>query len=144
MKISLAAWGGVAAGRVMRGVGLGVNYRLIDLTPNGMLDMTPGGIVPGEQFASSFDPARKAWLFHGSAASAIDLTPAGFISSHAGATDGVRQVGDGGIGNIAHALLWSGSAESYVDLHPAGATSSVGWGIFGNSQVGEVDGQAYV
>src|SRR5436853_399387 len=123
--------GGAAVLAALWGNSIGVAapaYRLIDLTPNGMLDMTPGGIVPGEQFASSFDPDRKAWLIHGSAASAIDLTPVGFISSHAGATDGVRQVGDGGIGSIAHALLWSGSAESYVDLHPAGKSSSVGWG----------------
>lgn len=62
----------------------------------------------------------------GTAASAIDLHPAGFDTSRALSTNGVQQ---GGWGYIAlslsqHALLWTGDAASVVDLHPAGYNSS--------------------
>jgi hypothetical protein len=62
--------------------------------------------------------AAHAILWSGSAASAVDLNPAGFIYSYATGIGGGKQVGYGTKSNYkCHALVWSGSAQQYVDLH---------------------------
>jgi hypothetical protein len=88
-----------------------------------------------------------ALLWHGTAASAVDLHPSFFTAdsdSEAWATDGTHQVGDGTYGNgttstRAHALLWKGTAGSAVDLHPAFLgpdSASNAYGISGAQEVG--------
>ena len=88
-----------------------------------------------------------AVLWTGSAASAVDLHPAGFAESWAYGVGGGQQVGEGliyyytpkkGGSSVSqyHALLWTGSAASAVDLHPAGFTSSLAWGVGSGQQVG--------
>src|SRR5204862_2050851 len=86
---------------------------------------------------------HHALLWHGSAASAVDLNPAGFESSHALAAWGDQQGGwAGDITNskyAGHAALWSGSARSFIDLNPsadaAGAVSVIS-GMNDGIQVG--------
>jgi hypothetical protein len=76
-------------------------------------------------------------MWTGSAASAVDLHPAGYTSSQARATNGVQQAGFGWVNNAAqiprrHALVWSGSAASVVDLNqfmPLGFTDAAATGI---------------
>ncbi len=69
----------------------------------------------------SYHNVSHAMRWAGTAASAVDLNPAGFDASEATCTSGTQQ---GGWGYIAlstshlHALLWSGTAASAVDLHP--------------------------
>jgi hypothetical protein len=80
----------------------------------------------------------RALLWRGSAASAVDLHPAGFDESQAFAVSGPRQAGFGKPAGSPtnHALLWQGTAASVVDLHPAGFTESGVNGMRGTRQVG--------
>ena len=73
----------------------------------------------------SYQTTDHALLWYGTAASVIDLHPAGFDASSALSTNGTQQAGWGYSiaavgGSHLHALLWSGSAISAVDLHPTG------------------------
>lgn len=84
------------------------------------------------------------FLWSGSAASAVDLTPLvlGFGVGRALGTDGVQQVGTGfeviGINAFRgpFAVLWSGTAESAVSLNPFDAATSQANAVAGGQQVG--------
>jgi hypothetical protein len=84
------------------------------------------------------------FLWSGSAASAVDLTPLGlgFGAGRALGTDGVQQVGIGfeaiGINAFSgpFAVLWSGTAESAVNLNPFDAATSQANAVAGGQQVG--------
>ncbi len=98
---------------------------------------------------SATAPARPpathhALLWNGTAASAVDLNPAGYTSSFAYGASGTTQVGYGygTTGNNNHALLWNGTAASAVDLNPAGYTYSLAYGASGTKQVGYGDSTA--
>jgi hypothetical protein len=90
------------------------------------------------RFDSVFE---EAGLWHGSAASWLDLHPSAVArESIAYATDGVHQVGTIqmlGTG-VEHAGMWSGSAASFVDMNPPGARGSELRGIGGGEQAGLV------
>jgi hypothetical protein len=94
----------------------------------------PGGDTIGYQ------PGSHAMMWTGSAASAVDLHPAGYDGSQALATNGVQQ---GGWGYIVlgtthqHAMLWSGTAASAVDLHPAAYSDSRITALTLTQQVGD-------
>jgi hypothetical protein len=82
---------------------------------------------------------NHALLWSGTAASAVNLHPAGYDASAAYGVSGAYQVGDGfspTSGGFSHALLWNGSAASAVDLHPAGFDSSGAAAVSGAYQVG--------
>ena len=84
-------------------------------------------------------------MWSGSAASVVDLNPAGFDITRAWGVSGASQVGHGGgpaTGEEIHALLWKGTAASVVDLNPAGFDRSAAMGVSGASQVGYGDGSA--
>jgi IPT/TIG domain len=89
-------------------------------------------------------PVFHAFLWQGTAASAVDLHPANFALSTAQAVSGNTQVGYGQFPAgepqpsfvVSHALLWSGTAASAVDLNPVGFRESYGLGVSGNTQVG--------
>lgn len=58
-------------------------------------------------------------MWHGTAASLIDLHPEGWDYSEATGTDGAQQVGwTQNEGGFVQAALWSGSDESFQNLHP--------------------------
>lgn len=82
-----------------------------------------------------------ALLWSGTAASAVDLTPAGFTYAYATGISGGQQVGYGLAPSLTtnqwHALLWSGNAASCADLNPVGFDSSLALAISSNQQVGE-------
>lgn len=86
-----------------------------------------------------YHTTSQAMLWSGSAASAVNLHPAGltFTSSEALATNGVQQ--GGWVYSLAgqHAVIWSGTADSVVDLHPAGYTDSKVIAMTATQQVGE-------
>lgn len=81
-----------------------------------------------------------AALWHGTAASFVDLHPAGAEQSRALATDGVLQGGWATLpgGAIAEAVIWAGSAESVVDLTPPGVFEAKVFGMAPGVQVGLV------
>lgn len=82
---------------------------------------------------------RHALLWNGTAASAVDLNPAGSAASWAYGTDGAHQVGQAFIGGAhGHAVLWNGTAASAVDLNPTDLAmpESGAVAVSGNQQVG--------
>jgi hypothetical protein len=99
------------------------------------------GISGGQQvgFAEIMGTIRAS-LWFGSAASRVDLHPAGQISSWAYGVDGAQQVGVVRVANSSgHAALWRGSAASWVDLNPTGATGSRASDVFAGWQAGYSD-----
>jgi hypothetical protein len=74
-----------------------------------------------------------AYLFHGSANTAVDVNPAGAVASDfTGIKSGV-EVGSAQFGTgcaLSHAGLWRGTAASFVDLHPTGVYGTTN-GTFG-------------
>lgn len=123
---------------------------LWDGTSEGFVDLSPSW---SPQYSVGFNTAfnqqvgisslggfTQATLWTGTAASAVNLNPAGFETSVATGTDGTRQAGTAwngsGFSAVTHAGMWSGTAASWVDLHPAsGALYSSGVAISG-TQVG--------
>ena len=84
-----------------------------------------------------------ALLWHGTAASMIDLQPSGFTDSCARAAHGNVQVGYGHVSGALHALLWKGGANTAVDLQqylPNTFTSSEAYAI---DTAGDILGSAY-
>ena len=68
--------------------------------------------------------------------------PAAVNGSQINGIDGVRSVGEVGLGAplYGHAALWNGLTADYVDLNPPAATGgSTAWDVSGNSQAGKVD-----
>jgi hypothetical protein len=142
-----ALWSGTAASRV-------------DLNPAGWDQSVASGVGGGRQVGSATrsvlctnrkgkcnDGARvdiHPFMWAGSAASAVDLTPLGlgFGAGRALDTDGVQQVGYGQqvIGNNAFsgafALLWTGTAASAVNLNPPDSIESQARAVAGGQQVG--------
>ncbi len=129
-------------------VAAGVTYQFVDLGmgPPGYNVAEARGVGDRLQvgFAQSeVNPALAdhALLWSGSAASLIDLNPAGFTGSYAYAVSQGQQVGSGWIGPVGdptsslHALLWYGSADSCVDLTP-GASRAVATSTDGHQQGG--------
>lgn len=102
----------------------GTTYGFVDLTPSGFT-ATAEGVSNGQQagYGNVLNSYAHALLWSGSAASAVDLNPAGFTQSFAYGVSGGQQIGWGSgaaTGDVAHALLWSGTAASAVDLNPSG------------------------
>jgi hypothetical protein len=84
---------------------------------------------------------EHALLWTDTAASVVDLNPAGYAYSGLHATDDSinKHVGYGaltGTPNNPHALLWSGTNTTPVDLHPSGYSYSYGLDISSTRQVG--------
>jgi MYXO-CTERM domain-containing protein len=82
--------------------------------------------------------STRASLWSGTAASWVDLGPAGSWDSYASAISGGQQVGYADMGGVLRASLWSGTAASWVDLHPVGAEGSHAGAIRGGQQAGSV------
>lgn len=107
-----------------------------DLNPSGFDASVAWGTDGAWQVGTAKVGNNHAFLWHGSAQTAVDLNPAGMLGSTALATyAGTQQVGYGDVGN-GHALLWSGNATSVVDLNPNGFLSSTAEGTDGHHQVG--------
>ena len=128
-------------------------WTVVNLNPAGAFSYA-WGVSGGKQVGEVFVSVREysvahAALWSGTAASWVDLNPAGAGAqgSIAWGVSGGQQVGDAVFGDIWtcsgnytwHASLWSGTAESWVDLHPAGAGAQGGSsarGVSGGKQVG--------
>lgn len=94
----------------------------------------------GEGESLGYHINSHAYRWQGSAATGVDLHPAGFDSSEALCSNGTQQGGWGYSALSAtklHALLWSGDAASFVDLHPAGYSESRINALNATQQVGE-------
>ncbi|MFO1460484.1 MAG: hypothetical protein U1G08_13880 [Verrucomicrobiota bacterium] len=91
--------------------------------------------------SSGYHTTSHAVRWSGSAATALDIHPAGYVASEALCTTVTQQGGWGLVLNGAvysqHAMIWSGSGETAVDLHPVGYTDSKVTALNGSHQVGE-------
>ncbi|MEQ1884222.1 MAG: hypothetical protein ABL967_04120 [Bryobacteraceae bacterium] len=90
---------------------------------------------------AGYQTGTFAYKWSGSAASAVNLHPAGYDGSQAHATNGIQQGGWGlkmaDLSARMHALLWSGDAASVVDLQPAGYSDSRVNALSDTMQVGD-------
>jgi uncharacterized repeat protein (TIGR03803 family) len=81
-------------------------------------------------YAEDSSGGYYAYLWAGSAPSAVDLHPAGYVSSTAYATNGSQQTGFATLSSgYANAMRWSGTAASAQNLNPAGFVQSFANGI---------------
>jgi hypothetical protein len=115
----------------------------VDLTPPGFIGGIAYAIRGGRQAGVGYTDIHTshAMLWSGTAATAVDLHPAGafYESSRVSGLEGDQQVGYAGgsiISRPQHAMLWRGTAASAVDLHPAGFDTSAANGTNGVQQVG--------
>ena len=139
---------------------LGSAGSLVDLNPSSWTQSAAAGVGGGRQVGSATRsvvcttkkgqcPGGVRTEFHpfmwsGSAASAVDLTPLGlgFGAGRALATDGLQQVGIGfqviGVNAFSgpFAVVWSGAADSAVNLNPPDASTSQANAVSGGQQVG--------
>ena len=114
-------------------------YSLIDLAPAGADWMSDAIGTTGTQQVGNaeFNNVNHAGLWHGTAASWVDLNPTGAASSNLVGFSDTQQVGSATFSNATHAGRWNGTAGSWVDLNPAGATGSVANAVAGTQQVGQ-------
>ncbi|MBS1706896.1 MAG: hypothetical protein JST40_13605 [Armatimonadetes bacterium] len=116
-------------------------FQVIDLSSaynESYLVCADRGYQGGTVVATSSSPYNRASLWHGSAASRVDLNPSGYTSC------GVHDIGSGtqvGFGYTSengpvHAMLWAGSAASAVDLNPSNAPGSSAYCVDGSTQGG--------
>lgn len=138
-------------------VGSSGGHAYVQIGPSGPgTDLNPGGMGSSKAFSTDgtqqvgaaaaglsvnivpvAEAGEEAYLWNGSASSAVNLNPAGFSSVALG-TDGINQVGQGygpATGGAPHALLWNASS-SYIDLNPSGFSGSVACAVDGNEEVG--------
>lgn len=113
----------------------------VDLNPAGFAYseayVVRGTTQAGYAFSSTTNSAH-AVLWHGTAASAVDLMPSTLSSAYATGLGYKSEVGCGtpaGM-SVSHALLWHGTSKSMVDLQPAGFTDSCARAAQGKVQVG--------
>jgi hypothetical protein len=78
----------------------------------------------------------RASLWHGSAASWVNLNPTLASWSQCWGVDGGQQVGVARMSGVTRACLWYGTAASWVDLHPPGTLSSCAMDAHAGHQVG--------
>jgi len=99
-----------------------------------------GGFLTGAIFPNDDDNPYRALVFNGTAASGVDLTPAGSYSAFASTVDGGLQGGwtKAVQGGVLHPVIWFGTAASIVNLLPSGADSGSVRGIKSGTEVGRV------
>ena len=113
------------------------------------VDLNPAGFAYSEAYVvrgtrqagyaySSATKSDHAVFWHGTASSAVDLTPSTLSSAYAMGLGLYSEVGCGipvGL-NVTHALVWHGTAKSMTDLQPSGFSDSCARAANGNVQVG--------
>lgn len=113
----------------------------IDLNPAGSADSEAYAVRGGAQAGYAFSSTTNtyhAFLWRGTAASAVDLTRSTMSSAYATGLAYRSEVGCGtplGM-TVTHALLWHGTARSMIDLHPSGFTDSCARAAQGSVQAG--------
>ena len=144
--------GGRLGGLVTDLTGTITHAAIWNLSVTGFIDMQPASAPFSGSRINDINGAQSVGSATGSGShehavlwtsanpsSMTDLNPAGYISSYAEATTGVKQIGYGyptATPDTPHALMWSGSAASFFDLNPTGFLFSYALGGDANHQVG--------
>jgi hypothetical protein len=115
-----------------------VYYNVTILQPAGAYAANAGGTSQVGYGNATVGGPDHALLWSGSAASYVDLNPAGYATSYATGASSTNQVGYGDPpGSNSHALLWSGTAASAVDLNPtSGYDYTKALAVGGGKEVG--------
>jgi hypothetical protein len=97
-----------------------------------------GGLQVGYAFTNGTAGNAHAYMWTGTAASAVDLTPSVCANAEAIAVSGGIEAGWAFRSDVQqmHALAWSGTAASFLDLNPSGFNTSQGLAILGTTMVG--------
>lgn len=120
----------------------GISLHPDSVASNSFANAVDGDHQYGGIHTSYPGPVAHAARWSGSAASFVDLHPAGFSRSWAnGAGDG-QAVGTAYVVDNGHAIMWVGGPDAMIDLHPPGATASSASSAGGGMQIGSVDSQA--
>ena len=96
---------------------------------DGTQEVGSGVVSSGVRLAPAIN---HALLWFHTAASVVDLHPAGFDQSYATGVSEMKQAGYGVLAGNSHALVWSGTPGSAIDLHaflPAGFIASQATGV---------------
>ena len=106
--------------------------------PPGVTDATAYGVWEHYQVGSggAINSQTHALLWAGTAASVVDLHPAGFTSSVARDISSSGQVGIASSSGRTYAMLWGGTAASAINLHSVSFTDTYAAAIGDASQVG--------
>lgn len=137
-----AAWRGMAVvGLLVFAGSAHAQWTVTNLNPAGATaSWARGGAGTQQVGGAIIGGAGHAGLWNGTAASWLDLNPAGATSSQAYASSpgAQQQVGQAFLASFPdiHAGLWSGSAASWVDLNPVGSAQSIAYATSGTQQVG--------
>lgn len=108
------------------------------LHPTGTFASYGEGINSTSQVGYVLAGGYRASLWTGTAASWVDLNPAGANSSQAFGCDGGNQYGYATVTGLQRASMWSGTAASWVNLTPAGMAPAVVYDSSGGAQAGFV------
>jgi hypothetical protein len=111
-------------------------WTVTNLHPAGSLESQGFGGQGGQQVGRSSETANGAALWTGTAASEVDLNPAGATQSRALSVDVGMQVGWAELAGVKQAGRWAGTAGSWTSLHPGGAISSEVRDVHAGLQVG--------
>jgi uncharacterized repeat protein (TIGR01451 family) len=101
-------------------------------------DTTQVGSFLGVDGGGGTFSAGRPCLWHGTAGSFVDLTPAGYGSGEARGTFGGQQVGATFDNFLGTACMWYGTAESFVNLQPEAALFSAAQCTDGVHQYGVI------
>jgi len=121
-----------------------------DLNPPGEFTVSfAEGIHNGQQVGAVWfqgEPAAHATVWYNTAASVVDLNPAGAEESHGYGVYNGKQVGWVRLvgGSVRRASLWSSTAASWINLHPPLALSSEAYAVYVGQQAGiaEIGGES--
>lgn len=131
-----------AASLMLVALPLHAQYTSVNLTPPGGAPARLNGVAGGQQ-AGAFGITSHGLLLLGTATSAVDLHPAGFINSQATATDGVQQCGYGQITDLNEGILWEGAASPAINLTPSVYNQSYCFGVYHGQQIGYAESIQY-
>lgn len=128
-----AAVGGMTAAPAL------AQWTVTNLHPTGAIGSYAFGCSGGQQVGVATVGVDRAYMWRGTAASAVDLSmPASVGSSRANFSGDGFQVGRAFVNGVTRAGMWNGSS-AWVDLNPTGtstATESEAFAVHGAQQVG--------
>ena len=112
------------------------HWTVSSLHPASLQSSEARGASGSVQVGNYYTGTERACLWTGTAASWVNLDPAGSLESMALGASDANQVGWADVAGRRRASLWSGTAASWMDLNPAGALQSQALGAWGGNQVG--------
>ncbi len=118
-------------------------YTSLNLTPPSGGPATLHSAAGGQQAGATGLTISHGLLLKGTATSAVDLHPAGYLNSQATSTDGSQQCGYGQITDLNQGILWEGAASPTINLTPSAYNQSYCFGVYHGQQIGYAESIQY-